>query len=98
MKWYKTSEILPENNRQLLLLIDADIRYTNCYQIGPCNVVMGVYMKREIPNLIDPNVYQESEYYFELLCCEIHYSINKIRAWSYVPSVSEIEASFLNLQ
>ena len=77
MKWYKTSEILPKKNRPLLLLIYGDIRYTNCYQIGQFNVVMGVYMKNEIPNL---------------------HPIDKIRAWSYVPSVSEIEASLLNLQ
>lgn len=96
MKWYKTSEILPEKNRQLFLLISNVTKRDPYYEIDYTNIVTGVYRKKTYYK--DFKSIEENECSFEGFCCNMDLSISDIIAWSYVPSVSEIEASFLNLQ
>lgn len=97
MKWHKTNEKLPETNKQLLLLIQGDIIYST-YQMDPANIVMGVFLKNELENQLNPDVFDDRDYYFELLCCELVYAISQVIAWSYLPSVQEIEVSLLGEQ
>ena len=98
MKWHKTSEILPQTNKQLLLLLKGCAGYSYCYDMPFTNVVMGVYLKNETPNKQDSGALAEEECYFEALCCEISLPPSQIIAWSYVPSVAEIEESLLMSQ
>lgn len=94
MKWNKTSEILPETNRQLLLLLSNYTGYEEYYEMPFTNIVMGVYLKNRLYNQKDAGCLSEYEYFFEGLCCNIHLPISDVIAWSYVPSVSKIESSF----
>jgi hypothetical protein len=98
MKWYKTIEKLPETNKQLLLFIKGACSYPEYYEMEFTNVVMGVYLKNELYNQKDAGCLSEREYYFEGLCCGIHLPNEEIIAWSYLPSVKEIEEFLLEKQ